>query len=559
MKKKLLKIFLFISACTILILTILPIFLDKKKIITAINSKIKNELDLNVNLGEDLKLTFFPLPELQFSNLVFKDESKGLYIKIIEAEIISTWRSLIKLDPQIKEVRLNYPTVRLKSNKEIVGDLKVFVRNNENDNNLNLKKFFSSFQNLKIKNGKVEFEPNKKKHVFENIDLGIKSTDYTELKADINYKNIKSFIKLDAKTKNFKDFDYTVNKLFDNKNEIFGSGKVKFDKNKLNVRGNLNSEKLDIEQISKIIAFINKPLKRKNIFQVNAVLPRIDIKMKLNFDKIILKGIAMKNLYSEIFIDGATISFRNSRAKYLDSTIKVNAKYSNDNKKLKGKISIFDYLVEDKLLGNSEFYLKDTSFDCDSEFLITNKRTEQFLDKFHATGECISANANIVGININKISEKVDNIETFQDFFDLFNKNKIKGNTALDSINFIFKVKDSVFFLNKLEAVQKNIKVLSNGKYLIYGDSLDLKNNIFIKTKKFKNLPSFQVSVKGNSKDYKVSYNFEKIKSAILNDGINTILKKQKKIVINPKELKNLIDKNSKNFKPEKIIDLFLN
>ena len=86
-----------------------------------------------------------------------------------------------------------------------------------------------------------------------------------------------------------------------------------------------------------------------------------------------------------------------------------------------------------------------------------------------------------------------------------------------------------------------------------------MKNNIFIKTKKFKNLPSFQVSVKGNSKDYKVSYNFEKIKSAILNDGINTILKKQKKIVINPKELKNLIDKNSKNFKPEKIIDLFLN
>ena len=137
---------------------------------------------------------------------MFKDESKGLYIKIIEAEIISTWRSLIKLDPQIKEVRLNYPTVRLKSNKEIVGDLKVFVRNNENDNDLNLKKFFSSFQNLKIKNGKVEFEPNKKKHVFENIDLGIKSTDYTELKADINYKNIKSFIKLDAKTKKFQRF-----------------------------------------------------------------------------------------------------------------------------------------------------------------------------------------------------------------------------------------------------------------------------------------------------------------------------------------------------------------
>ena len=146
------------------------------------------------------------------------------------------------------------------------------------------------------------------------------------------------------------------------------------------------------------------------------------------------------------------VSFRNSRANYLNSIIKANAKYSIVNKKLKGKISIFDYLVEDKLIGNSEFYLKDTLFDCDSEILVTNKKTKQFLDKFQVTGECISANANIVGINLNKISEKVDNIETFQDFFNLFNKNEMKGNTPLDSINFTFKLKESILFLNQLEA-----------------------------------------------------------------------------------------------------------
>ena len=135
----------------------------------------------------------------------------------------------------------------------------------------------------------------------------------------------------------------------------------------------------------------------------------------------------------------------------------------------------------------------------------------------------------------------------------------MKGNTPLDSINFTFKLKESIFFLNQLEAVQKNVKVLSNGKYYIYDDNLNLKNNIFIKTEKFKNLPSFQVLVNGNSRKYKVSYDFENIKSAVLTDGINNILKKQKKIVINPKEFKNLIDKNSKDLRPEKIIDLFLN
>ena len=558
MKKKLLKTFLFISACTILVLTILPIFLDKKKIITAINSKIKNELNLNIDLGEDLKISFFPFPELQFNNLVFKDESKGLFVKIIEVEIISTWQSIIKLDPYIQEVRLNNPLVQFKNKKKIASDIKVLVGNKKNDNDLNLKKFFNNFQNLKVKNGNVEFELSGKKHVFENIDLAIKSTGLTKLRANMDYKNLKSLIKLDVKTDNFKDFDYSVNKLFANKNEVFGLGKIKSEKNKLNIRGNLNSEKLDIDNISKILASINKPFQRNNIYPVKVMLPKIDINMKLNIDKMVAKEIIFKKMYAEILVNDGNIFFKNSRAKYLNSTIKANAEYSKVKKKLKGKISIFDYLVEDKLVGNSEFYLKDASFDCDSEFLITNKRTKQFLDKFHVTGECISANAKIVGINLNEISKKVDNIETFQDFFNLFDKNEMKGDTPLDSVNFTFKLKESIFFLNKLEAVQKNIKVLSNGKYYINDDNLDLKNNVFIKTKKFKNLPSFKVLVNGNSKKYKVSYDFENIKSAVLTDGINTILKKQKKIVINPKEFKNLIDKNSKDLRPEKIIDLFL-
>ena len=284
--------------------------------------------------------------------------------------------------------------------------------------------------------------------------------------------------------------------------KFLGKERLNSEKNKLNITGNLNSEKLDVDNISKILAFINKPFKRNNIYPVTSMLPKININMKLNIDKMIAKEIIFKNLYSEILANEEYF-FRNSRANYLNSTIKANAKYSKVNKKLKGKISIFDYLVEDKLVGNSEFYLKDTSFDCDSEILVTNKRTKQFLDKFYVTGECISANANIVGINLNKISNKVDNIETFQDFFNLFNKNEMKGNTPLDSINFTFKLKESIFFLNQLEAVQKNIKVLSNGKYYIYDDNLDLKNNIFIKTKKFKNLPSFKVLVNGNSKNTK--------------------------------------------------------
>ena len=559
MNKKLLKISLVITACIVLVLTFLPIFLDKKKILIAINNKIKNELNLNIDLGEDLKLTFFPLPELKFSNLVFKDESKGLLVKIVEVEIISTWNSLIKLDPLIQDVRLNSPLVQLNKNKKIASDLIVNVGNKNHNKELDLKKFFSSFQNLKVKNGKVEFETSGKRSIFENIDIGIKSNEFTELKADIDYKNINSFIKLDVKTQNFKNFNYSVNKMFNNKNEIFGLGEFEFEKNKLNFEGKFNSEELQIDEVYETLTLINKPLKSKNILPTNLILPEINMNMKLNIDKVTAKKLTMNNFRSEVLVNEGSVFFKNLRANYFNSSIKANAKYSKSNKKLKGNISIFDYLIKEQSIGNSEFYIKDTSFDCDSEFLITNKITNQFLDKFNATGECISTNANIVGINIDKISNKVDNIETFQDFFNLFNKKKMKGVTPLDSVNFTFRLNDGTFFLNNFEAIQKNIKVLSQGKYSIYNNSIDLKNDIFIKTNKFKNLPSFQVLVNGNSKNPKVSYDFEKMRSAILTDGINTILKNQKKIVINPKEFKNIIDKNSKELRPEKIIDFFLN
>ncbi len=133
------------------------------------------------------------------------------------------------------------------------------------------------------------------------------------------------------------------------------------------------------------------------------------------------------------------------------------------------------------------------------------------------------------------------------------------GETNIDSINLSFKLKDSTFLINNLTALQKNFKISSTGAYSIYSDVLNLKNDISIKTKKYTNLPSFSVLVNGRSKDYKLSYDFEKIKSAVLSDGINAILKKKKKIVIDPRKFKNLIDKNSKEFNPEKIIDLFLN
>ena len=185
---------------------------------------------------------------------------------------------------------------------------------------------------------------------------------------------------------------------------MIGQGKIKFEKNKLNITGNINSEKLDVEKISKILAFINQPLKRKNIYPVKTMLPKIDINMKLNIDKMIAKKLYLRTCYSEILVNEDNI-FLKIQELINKFNNKSKCKIFDSYKKLKGKISIFDYLVEDKLVGNSEFYLKDASFDWIQKSCYEQKNKTIFRQILY-NRECISANANIVGINLNKISEE---------------------------------------------------------------------------------------------------------------------------------------------------------
>ena len=54
-----------------------------------------------------------------------------------------------------------------------------------------------------------------------------------------------------------------------------------------------------------------------------------------------------------------------------------------------------------------------------------NNESKKFINHISATGDCIATNANLVGINVEKISNRVDNLETFQDFLIFLIKNKL--------------------------------------------------------------------------------------------------------------------------------------
>ena len=242
----------------------------------------------------------------------------------------------------------------------------------------------------------------------------------------------------------------------------------------------------------------------------------------------LINKFSLTEVFSNFVSSDNNIILEDFSANYLDTKINANATYSDLAKKIKGKISVYDFLVKREMMGASKFYLKDALFDCDLSFIFDLKTNKKVMNQLSSEGECIAPSAILAGIDIDKIANRIDNLETFQDFFDLFNKNKMAGDTTIDSINITFKIEDSVLLVKNLTALQKNFKILSSGKYSIYDDLLNFKNDVFIKTKKFKNLPSFSIFINGSSKDYKLSYDFDKIKSTVMSDGINSILKKKK-------------------------------
>ena len=379
-----------------------------------------------------------------------------------------------------------------------------------------------------------------------------------KVKSSFNYVEYKSFFKIKAETYKLNNIKYSINQSFENQNEVFGSGEINFNSKEIKLTGNFKSDRLNLFEISQLLTNF-KFLKKKNIYSVKFNSPNLSADLNLSIDEINLDKFALKNLNLKVISKNNEILFKDIKAFHLKSLFKGKASYKLNQKKLFGNLSIYNFLVNKDFLGDTKFDITNASFDCDINFSFDNKKKVNFVSKMiSSSGECDSSGATLVGMDIEEISNRIDNIQTFQDFFNLFNKKNLKGKTKIDSINFKFKIENNLLKILKLSAIQNNVKIFSSGQYSVDSKNINLKNDIFIKTKKFNNLPSFNVFVDGTTENYKISYNFDKIKSSVLSDGINSILKNKKKIVIDPKLLKGLIDQNSNKIKPDKIIDLFL-
>ena len=225
------------------------------------------------------------------------------------------------------------------------------------------------------------------------------------------------------------------------------------------------------------------------------------------------------------------------------------------------KLNIQDLLIDESFFqSKSKFKIKKAILTCKMDYKFDNSIKKKSLKNFLINkGSCKSNNLVISGIDVKNILFKIDNINTFQDFFGLFDLKKAGGFTKLETMFFNFNLSKNRLNVSDFETRNEVLKIKSFGNYNIISKDLNADNKIFLKTKKFPSLPQFSVFLNGNLENYKVTYDFEKVKAVILKKGIDNLIGKRKKIIINPKNIDEILKKNPINeLNTEKLFDLFL-
>ena len=102
---------------TLLVILILPLFIDKEEVIEKLNNKIKDDYGLNISFDKNVDISFIPYPTLKINDLIYLDENTRIDLSINKLKLITSWKSIFNFDPEIVSLEIYSPYLRINSNK----------------------------------------------------------------------------------------------------------------------------------------------------------------------------------------------------------------------------------------------------------------------------------------------------------------------------------------------------------------------------------------------------------------------------------------------------------
>ena len=219
---RLIKLFLGIVFFLITISIMLPFFFDKEKFVTIVEEKIKSELNADISFDQDVGLTFLPFPTLKINSLKYFDKKK-IDLEIKKLKISVTWSSIFDLRPEVTNLEIFSPTLKINNNQK----LKIKVNNKNEYFFTKIKKMSKNFQIIKIQDGRVKFNNQKKLNV-NNLNAVLKGKDNLSANGKFDLDNLNSKIIFDFFEVRENQFDLIMQKKISGKNKLDFSGKVVF-------------------------------------------------------------------------------------------------------------------------------------------------------------------------------------------------------------------------------------------------------------------------------------------------------------------------------------------
>ena len=558
---KFLKFSIFSIVSLIVILSIAPFFFDKSVIYEKFEKIVNEKLQKQISFDQNIGLTFFPRPSIIVNNVKFEDQLAGINTQIKRVKVISTWSSIINLEPKIDTLEFFDPLFRFYKNKITYNPdfSKILVNNVLNTHIEKFSLYKKNFNEIIIYNGILNFENNKKLNKFTSVNLNILiNENLFKSSGNLFYEDYQVDLDFKIRSNNLKNFDLEFIKTFSNKDEIFTSGEISLDKQSVNFNGKSTSKLLIFSNLIKSSLINLNFFNKKKIYFVNNYIKKIDLILDVEVEKIKFEKISFDNTTFKIYSNSDEILIKNLKSSILGAPFISNLNYKTKDKVFSGYGKFEKFKIEENLFGSTEYDLFDGIIKSDFVFKGKNDKNS-FFKFFNAEGNFNTGSIKFKGADFKKISSNFDNAETFADFLNLANKNSWKGFSKIDSIKGKFIIKNGKFFLKDTMTSHNNLKIKTNGRFSLTKDEISVDNLIKVQTKKYQNLPEFGVNFSGGKNNYKISYDLEKIRNQMLTSGLNSILKKQKKIVIDPNSIKKFLKNNNdeNSFDPNKIIELF--
>tara|TARA_B100001559_G_scaffold197646_1_gene165385 strand:- start:80 stop:1750 length:1671 start_codon:yes stop_codon:yes gene_type:complete len=552
-----LKFSFFIFTVFLILIAILPFFIDKQKIATLIEDRLKNDFEVNLTFDKNISLNFFPKPTLKIYSIKFLDDKSNMEIIADKINLVAPWTSLINLKPEVESLEVFSPIINLdKKNKLTSSKNLIFVKNTDESLIKNLKSKLENFKVIKISQGIINFSESSLK----NVNLIFKSETDLKVKGDFEFPKLASKLIFDLVEKaNF--FNFIIQQKINDKNIIQYRGDLRFSGKYFLINGQGRSNFVNANEISNLFGNLSS-IFTPSVKLVNIPVLANEVNLNFKIDKLKINEAILNSTQFDLKLSNDVLKINTFNANYNDADIKGDLNFFLANKKFSGRNNIKKLLIIKDYFGLSKIDLFDGIVDCSITYEgnISSNNFEKIVKSIDSKGNCSTGKIKVSGVDFAQIAKTVDKINDFPSLIKIINKKNFGKESKFEKITLKFDIKNGYFYIKPLKAFHKNLTLSSNGSFNILKDYLTLDSKAYFKTLKYKDLPAVGISMVGPSSTPEVSYDLSELKQKIFNEGVKKILKEKKSIVVDPDVINDFFKKNlKKEFDPSKIIDLFSN